>query len=328
MKLIIFLIVPILLFSSIGKVVQLKGNANLLRNNKLIPIYKGIPLSKGDAIHTYKRAKVVISLNDNTNITIGVSSKVNLDEFIEDGNNSTLSMRFTKGFFRTITGKIGKLAPKKFHIKTKTATMGIRGTTIVGHVSDEKEIIACLDGAISVAANDGEVLFAKQNYTQILHPNPPTQPKKTCAKEIKFFYHGLLEKIDFDGKEERFRPEDSARIIEAVNVFRSGAYKQSLLALDQLLIENPCISILHFYRGRSLIHLKEYKMAIEAFKNVLAYDKSHTKSLFFMAEAYQALNQNKRALKLYRRVNQSRDAQFKNYRLKSKKRIILLRSQL
>jgi hypothetical protein len=314
MKTLILFIIPMLLFSAIGNVTIVRGEANILRADQLFGIKKGTPIHKGDIIHTYKRAKVGIRLKDNTNITIGVSSKVAIKDFLYNEHNTSLSMHFTKGFFRTITGKIGKLAPTKVHLTTKTATLGIRGTTIVGHITDEQEMIACLDGAISVEANGGGVEFPATNYTQIIHPNPPTIPQKACAKEISFFYKGLLEKVSFTSFGDQILKKDNPAALKALKTFREEKYEESLAQFDTLLIHNPCSSILHFYKGRSAYELGLMDVAGEAFENVLAYDPNHIKSLFFMAEINLELHRIKRALNLFKRVAKSKEKQFKNYR--------------
>ena len=53
---------------------------------------------------------------------------------------------------RTITGKIGKIAPRRFTVKTTTTTIGIRGTnfTISGAGSEGQQKVYCTFGAVDV----------------------------------------------------------------------------------------------------------------------------------------------------------------------------------
>jgi len=59
-------------------------------------------------------------------------------------------MELKHGFFKIVTGKIGKIAPERFKVKTKAATIGIRGTQFMASVQDEHETIACSKGALVV----------------------------------------------------------------------------------------------------------------------------------------------------------------------------------
>ena len=52
----------------------------------------------------------------------------------------------SKGAFHAITGQIGKVNPEKFKLKTKNATIGIRGTEIYG----DQSRVFCTQGAIFV----------------------------------------------------------------------------------------------------------------------------------------------------------------------------------
>ena len=56
-----------------------------------------------------------------------------------------------------VTGKIGKLAPERFKLKTVSATIGIRGTDFSGDIMDNREIIRCYSGAISVELDNGGI---------------------------------------------------------------------------------------------------------------------------------------------------------------------------
>jgi hypothetical protein len=84
-------------------------------------------------------------------VTIGPNSIFVFDAYKFDGKNENQAeMHIEHGFFRSITGQIGKLAPNRFNIKTASTTIGIRGTDFSANVSDKKEIITCHKGTISV----------------------------------------------------------------------------------------------------------------------------------------------------------------------------------
>jgi len=79
-----------------------------------------------------------------------------------------------KGAMRTITGKIGKIAPQKFSVNIRTATIGIRGTNFSIVVKEDGSYKAyCTYGEISVAANNQEYMI-KQDF--VLSSSPNTSP--------------------------------------------------------------------------------------------------------------------------------------------------------
>jgi hypothetical protein len=127
--LLIFLLITSL-FGSVGKVAALKGEAFVVRGSEEIPLILGMELQEHDQIQTLKKAKVHLMLKDRTLITIGQKSTFAIDkyQFSDQTTKPSANFKMKKGIFRTITGKIGKMAPDKFKIKTQTATIGIRGT--------------------------------------------------------------------------------------------------------------------------------------------------------------------------------------------------------
>lgn len=153
-----FLLIYITLISSllanIGEVTALQGNATLLRNNNTLTLSQGFKLTNNDTINTAAHSKVQVILNDDTVITIGPNSEY----YFQSINSKTqeASMQLKRGFFKTVTGKIGKIAPERFKIKTKAATIGIRGTQFMAYVTNDEEQIACIHGKIVVFTADKE----------------------------------------------------------------------------------------------------------------------------------------------------------------------------
>jgi hypothetical protein len=165
------------LFASIGQITALVGDVKISRDsNKTILAKLGEKLEKNDVINSAKGSKAQITLDDNTIITIGQNSTLNIFDYVYDESNpkdSKASFGFMKGSFKSITGKIGKINKERFKLKTKSASIGIRGTTIIGN----QQIIICTDGAISVTANGVTVDVAKQELTRTPQGEAPTPPE-------------------------------------------------------------------------------------------------------------------------------------------------------
>ncbi|WP_305863292.1 FecR family protein, partial [Aliarcobacter butzleri] len=110
----------------------------------------------------------------NTIVTIGKESSLNIEEYIF--NTSTkeakTELNVLKGAFHTITGEIGKVNPDKFKLKTKSASIGIRGTEFYG---DENRIV-CTQGRIIVLSNSVSVDVPSGNYINIFANQRPSAP--------------------------------------------------------------------------------------------------------------------------------------------------------
>jgi len=150
MKFLVLMLIYVSLFGNIGNIMAMKGSAEVKRESKSLNASSGMELFQGDEILTKEKSRVQVMLKDDTVITIGSNSEFSFEEFSQEGENSKVSMRAKRGFFRSVTGKIGKLAPERFKVKTASATIGIRGTDFSGDISVEREIFKCFEGAIFV----------------------------------------------------------------------------------------------------------------------------------------------------------------------------------
>lgn len=138
------------LFGDIGTIMALKGKASVERLSGVVEAKTGMILLEGDSITTKANSRVQVVLKDNTTISIGADSAFSFEEFSQDGKNSKLSMRAKRGFFRSVTGIIGKLAPDKFKVRTSTVTIGIRGSDFSGEIGSDRQVFKCFDGAIFI----------------------------------------------------------------------------------------------------------------------------------------------------------------------------------
>lgn len=142
-------------YANIGTIMALTGKADVIRDTKTLIASSGMDLQQGDEIVTQLKTKVQVLLYDDTAITIGPKSSFSFVDYVYDGSkNSRLTMQSTRGFFRSVTGKIGKLAPERFKVKTNIATIGVRGTDFSALLRDQNEFFKCHSGEITVSFQD------------------------------------------------------------------------------------------------------------------------------------------------------------------------------
>lgn len=166
----ILCLIPSLLLSSttIGKITSFRGSADIVNNKVTKKATLGSDLVNHDQIVTYDKTKLQVIFNDETIISIGKNSKFSVDEYVNDGDNSEASFSMFQGAMRTITGKIGKMNPKKFKVKTKTATIGVRGTNFILAVNPaDDDTVACTQGAIIVEGKNGMIDVPSGYFTRI-----------------------------------------------------------------------------------------------------------------------------------------------------------------
>ncbi len=152
--------------ASIGKITSFKGSVNINRDSQEIRAKLDLPINKHDTITTKKNSNVIIMFNDNTIITVGKYSTLIIEDYLYDEVNSINSktqFNFIKGVFKSVTGKIGHINPDKFKLKTKSATLGIRGTVTVGN----QKLVACTEGSISVKSKNKSIVLNAGEYVNV-----------------------------------------------------------------------------------------------------------------------------------------------------------------
>ena len=190
MKLLILLILfTNILFANVGKVVALKGEATIIRDNKTFQVKRDTLLKEKDLLTTKNNSKVQILFKDETIISIGKNSTFKINDYLfENKNNVKAEFSMIKGVFRTITGKIGKIAPQNFKLITKSASIGIRGTQIITQITDTKERIFCTEGQIEVTQNSTyqRIIVNKGEFIDMETTSINSlQKNKTKTKDIK-----------------------------------------------------------------------------------------------------------------------------------------------
>lgn len=155
MRFFLLILLSVSLWGSIGNIAAMKGVAQLKRSNSLVDAKMGMEILEGDEVVTQAKTRVQVLLKDNTVVTIGANSTFSFKEFSMKQNEEKVSMEAKRGFFRSVTGEIGKIAPERFKVKTASATIGIRGTDFSVEILEDKELIKCYSGMITVRFKGG-----------------------------------------------------------------------------------------------------------------------------------------------------------------------------
>ena len=114
----------------VGMIKTLEGEASVNRQGDKLSARVGTYLYEGDTVITSQSASLGFILKDNTVMTLGPDSELEISQFLFAPAEEDLSLvvRMLKGTAIFLTGMIGKLAPEAVRIETPDATIGIRGT--------------------------------------------------------------------------------------------------------------------------------------------------------------------------------------------------------
>jgi len=200
-------------FAAIGKISAFKGEVQIKRLGITLIAKKGFKIEKNDIISTSKNARAQMIFDDGTVVSIGKASKLNITDYIFNTTHpkkSTARFNFAKGAFKFITGKIGKLAPEKFKIETKTASIGIRGTVLLGN----QQAIACTQGEITVSSNGITQVVPAGMMTQTILGAAPTVPVEYVAGAIDIGGingNGVTPNNDSEPKDSKQNSEKSSK---------------------------------------------------------------------------------------------------------------------
>lgn len=96
------------------------------------PVVSGMDMLLGDKLESADASRMQILLLDETVFTVGPNSQLVIDEFVYDPKTDTgkLTANFTRGVLRYVSGKVASANPTNVTIKTRTATIGVRGTAL------------------------------------------------------------------------------------------------------------------------------------------------------------------------------------------------------
>ena len=240
-KLILLIASSVMLFASIGEMLAVKGDVKVLRDNKEIIAKTGLKLEERDVIETADRSKAQVMFNDETVIRIGKETTFKVEEYKFDGTkDSKANFQVKKGFFKAITGQIGKVARDNFKLKTKTATCGIRGTHFMGLISDEDEKIACTKGAITVEAQGTLIDVLAGEITSFKSGLVPATPRKFKAGDLKTLEGGFKVNAELSkkiqsvklGKDMKVNQAQLDEVLNEISQIKDSDLK--VAALDEL----------------------------------------------------------------------------------------------
>ncbi|MEW5774876.1 MAG: hypothetical protein AB1916_15270, partial [Thermodesulfobacteriota bacterium] len=206
----------------IGVVAQLRGEVVALRpedtdigrgERVLAP---GSPVYLQDEIVTKGGGAVEIKFTDDSVLSQGENSRINLDSYVyepADPTHGNLLYKMGMGTFRVVTGAITQGNPDGVKFQSPLATIGIRGTGVDFLISPEGEKIGVFDyhqmDVVISTALGARFITGENKIVDVSHDGALGAPRRYTPAEHSFFktaapittVPGLTETAPSEGEE-------------------------------------------------------------------------------------------------------------------------------
>jgi len=125
------------------------------------PLVTGDSVFRNETVRTGADSNARLVFLDSTNLGVGPTSSVKLDQFVYVGesNGQKMTVNLAKGVFRFTTGVLDK---KAYEITTPTATIGVRGTVLDIGVQGASSRVTLVEGQALVCPRRPGVSFSQQ----------------------------------------------------------------------------------------------------------------------------------------------------------------------
>jgi hypothetical protein len=145
----------------IGSTVQARNDVTRELSGANAPLTAGEDVFRNEIVKTGVDSTAKLVFLDSTNLGVGPTSRVTLDQFVYVGesNGQKMAINLAKGVFRFTTGKLDKNA---YIISTPSAGIGVRGTVLDIGVQNGQSKVTLVEGQALVCPRRPGITFSQQ----------------------------------------------------------------------------------------------------------------------------------------------------------------------
>jgi hypothetical protein len=173
-----------------GRVLIVAGNVSITRAGQTIPAQAGTPVRSGDTVVVGSQSSAQVRFTDDSLVALRADTTFRVSEYAYAGQESGTQRALfdlLQGGLRTVTGVIGRRDRTDYAVRTRTTTIGVRGTSYSlvdcdnscrnadGSLAPDGTYGAVTEGRISAANNTGEREFGVDNFFYVASPNAPPE---------------------------------------------------------------------------------------------------------------------------------------------------------
>jgi hypothetical protein len=121
-----------------GRVKLVSGSAFVVHEGRRIPAAVGTPVYEQDSLATGADGHVGLTLRDDTRLSIGPQTTIEISRFVYAQSDSQFSfvLKVVRGVVAYVSGRIAKLSPDAVRLETPSAIVGVRGTRLIIQVAE------------------------------------------------------------------------------------------------------------------------------------------------------------------------------------------------
>ena len=179
----------------VAMVIGVEGTVTVVREGNHLPVTRRETLYKADQITTGRDSAIELKMLDGSFINLGEMADMFIKELVYDPikKDGFMDLEVTVGAFRIVSGSIAKLGPDLMQLKIPVATIGIRGTGLVGKASPvgaENWVILVKDpeghvGELVVQNTVGITILSKESEgVTMIYPDRQLARKKYTKRFI------------------------------------------------------------------------------------------------------------------------------------------------
>jgi len=195
-----------------GKVDLVTGDVRCITagSQEKRPLKLADTVNEGDTLLTGPDGEVHLAMEDGGQLALHANSHMRIDQYQAEGSKTDTSiLNLLQGAMRSVTGWIGKYKPRRYEVRTPTATIGVRGTDHETRVIPEGSIEgpAGTYDKVNIGATE---MYTAQGSTRILPNRAAFVPARGQAKpklldRVPDFFRPLQHHQRFEGLHEQVR---------------------------------------------------------------------------------------------------------------------------
>jgi hypothetical protein len=191
--------------TDVATVTSARGEVSaILPSGEVMKLSSGDAVALGSEIKTGSRSSVAMEFKDKSRFELGSNAAMNVSQFsLGDPAKKeppSFVSKVSVGIFRFVSGFIARKSPNAMKVRGAVATIGIRGTHVVGEFQGDTAKVILLEPegephptAIDVSNEFGSVTIDEPGYgTEVLDANSaPTPPRRMRMRTINNLMNSL-----------------------------------------------------------------------------------------------------------------------------------------
>jgi hypothetical protein len=133
--------------ADVGEVTKLRGQARAARNGANVMLAVGTKIQSGDTIVTGPDARLKLQFLDGSTMTVGETSKLNIDKAAFDGGKRDIAATLLDGIVRCAVAKAAE--GSNFEVSSSLVTSAARGTEWIVSIKDHTTSLLVLEGVVN-----------------------------------------------------------------------------------------------------------------------------------------------------------------------------------